>query len=207
MTVASHEVHTLFAEPYFRANIAGSISPEQIAFIKNLKMVNNTENLISENLYIFEEPELKSIKDAVQEVLDIYAREVLCIPQQIYVTQSWSLICNSQVGMHGHSHSNSILSGSLYYCELPSPPSGMVFTRHISYQQIELLPDPQKRNIYNSPLNRLIPRQNDIFLFSSRLTHLVETNTAREPRHSIAFNTFVRGKLGDYRAVTELQLP
>jgi hypothetical protein len=50
------------------ANIAGVITSQQIAFIQNLKMVNNMENLISENLYIFEEPELKSVKDAVQEV-------------------------------------------------------------------------------------------------------------------------------------------
>src|SRR5438477_4562418 len=127
MTVASHEVYAMFAEPYFRASIAGSITPEQIKFIQNLKMVRNPENLISENLYIFEEPELKSIKQAIQEVLDIYAREVMCIPQQLYVTQSWSLVCEPNAGMHGHSHSNSILSGSLYYCELPSPPSGMVF--------------------------------------------------------------------------------
>ena len=58
MPVVSHEVYTLFAEPYFRANIVGSISPQQIEFIKNLKMINNPENMISENLYIFDEPEL-----------------------------------------------------------------------------------------------------------------------------------------------------
>src|SRR3954469_8804830 len=123
MPVASHEVYPMFVEPYFRASIAGSISPAQIEFIKSLKMVNNPENLISENLYIFEEPELKSIKDAVQEILDIYARDVLCIPQKLYVTQSWSLTNTPNMGMHAHSHSNSVLSGSLYYCELPSPPS------------------------------------------------------------------------------------
>src|SRR5882757_2976588 len=98
MTVVSHEVLPLFAEPLFRANIAGAITPQQIEFIKAMKMVNNMENLISENLYIFEEPELKSIKDAVQEVLDMYSRDVLCIPQRLYVTQSWSLTNNSNVG-------------------------------------------------------------------------------------------------------------
>ena len=202
----SHEVFPLFVEPYFRANIAGVISAEQIKFIQGLKMVNNMENLISENLYIFEEPELKSIKDAVQEILDIYAREVLCIEQKLYVTQSWSLTNKTGVGMHGHSHSNSILSGSIYYCELPAPPATMVFTRHVSYQQIELPPEKDKRNIYNSPINRVTPRTNEVLLFSSRLTHLVEPNTSGQPRHSIAFNTFVKGQLGDYRAVTELKL-
>jgi uncharacterized protein (TIGR02466 family) len=206
MAVASHEVHSLFVEPYLRANIAGAISRRQIEFIQSLKMVNNMENLISENLYIFEEPELKSIKDAVQEVLDIYARDVLCIPQQLYVTQSWSLTNNSNVGMHGHSHSNSVLSGSLYYCDLPAPTAGMVFTRHVSYQQIDLPPDPAQRNIYNSPLNRIIPKTNDIILFSSRLTHMVEPNGSPQPRHAIAFNTFVKGKLGNYRDVSELLL-
>ena len=206
MPVVSHEVHTLFAEPYFRANIAGSISPQQIAYIKSLKMVDNPENMISENLYIFEEPELKSVKDAIQELLDIYTRDVLCIPQQIYVTQSWSLICKSNMGMHSHSHSNSILSGSLYYCELPTPPAGMIFTRYDSYQQIDLPPDAQKRNIYNSPINRVVPKQNDVLLFSSRLTHMVEQNQSSQPRHSIAFNTFVKGTLGNMRAVTELKL-
>ncbi len=206
MPVVSHEVIPLFVEPFFRANIAGSITPQQIEFIQSLKMVNNMENLISENLYIFEEPELRSIKDAVQEVLDIYAREVLCIPQRIYVTQSWSLTNNPNVGMHGHSHSNSILSGSLYYCPLPTPPGSMIFTRHVSYQQIDLMPDVPKRNIYNSPINRITPKQDDLLLFSSRLTHMVEPNTTDRPRHAIAFNTFVKGKLGNYRDVSELIL-
>ena len=206
MTVVSHEVLPLFVEPLFRANIAGAISPQQIEFIQKLKMVNNLENLISENLYIFEEPELKSIKDAVQEVLDIYSRDVLCIPQRLYVTQSWSLTNSPNVGMHGHSHSNSILSGSLYYCELPSPPASMVFTRHVSYQQIDLPPEPGKRNIYNSPINRVTPKPNEVLLFSSRLTHMVESNTSGQPRHAIAFNTFVKGKLGNYRDVSELAL-
>jgi uncharacterized protein (TIGR02466 family) len=206
MPEISYEVRPLFVEPFMRANIAGAISPAQIKFIQGLKMVNNMENLISENLYIFEEPELKSIKDAVQEVLDIYASEVLCIPQRLYVTQSWSLTNAPRVGMHGHSHSNSILSGSLYYCELPEPPANMIFTRHVTYQQIDLAPDRNKRNVYNTPVNGVTPAQNDVILFSSRLTHMVEPNTSNQPRHAIAFNTFVKGKLGVYRDVSELTL-
>ncbi len=162
MPVVSHEVYPLFIEPYFRASIAGSISPAQIEFIKNLKMVNNPENMISENLYIFEEPELKSIKEAVQEVLDIYARDVLCIPQKICSAQSWSLICMPGAGVPGHSHSSSnCFRAPLYYCDLPDPPGSMVFTRHVTYQQIELPPDTDKRNIYNSPINRVTPRPDD----------------------------------------------
>ena len=75
MASTSHQVIALFAEPLFKASIAGAISPEQIDFIRKLKMRDNIENLISENKYIFEEPQLKSIKDAVQEVLKKFSAE------------------------------------------------------------------------------------------------------------------------------------
>jgi len=206
MASTSHQVIALFAEPLFKASIAGAISPEQIDFIKKLKMRDNIENLISENKYIFEEPQLKSIKDAVQEVLDIYAAQVMCIPQRLYVTQSWSLINKSNTGMHGHAHSNSIISGSLYYCELPQPPAAMTFVRQTSYQQIDLRPPPDKRNVYNTPITSVTPAQNEVLLFPSSLTHTVDPNVTGQTRYAIAFNTFVKGKLGDYHTVSELVL-
>lgn len=206
MAIENYEVQPLFAEPFFRADIGHAISEKQVVFIKNLKMVQNRQNLISENLYIFEERELKSIKAAVQEALDLYAREVLGIAQKLYVTQSWSLMNHTNVGMHGHSHSNSVISGSLYYCDLPTPASGMIFDKHRTYQQLQLTPDSDKQNIYNTPLNIITPKKNEVFLFSSGLQHLVEPNTSNEPRYSIAFNTFVKGKLGSLRDVSELYL-
>lgn len=57
-----------------------------------------------------------------------------------------------------------------------------------------------------TPLNINKPRKGEVILFSSGLQHVVEQNTATEPRHSIAFNTFIKGKLGDYRDVSELTL-
>ena len=206
MTIKDYEVQALFAEPCFRADIGHAISDEQIEYIKNLKMVKNRSNLISENLYIFDDPVLKSIQEAVQEALDLYATKVMGIGQKLYVTQSWSLINHPDIGMHGHSHSNSLVSGSLYYCDLPSPVSKMIFDKHNTYQQLALMPESDKKNIYNIPLNIITPQKNDVVLFSSGLQHFVETNSSSQPRYSIAFNSFVKGKLGDYRDVSELEL-
>ena len=164
MPVVSHEVHALFAEPYFRASIAGSITPDQIAFIQSLKMVQNMENLMSENLYIFEEPELKSVKDAVQEVLDIYARDVLCIPQQLYVTQSWSLISTPNVGMHRHSHSNSFVRLALL---LRPAHSALDHGVHPAYQLSADRTAPRSRQAQHLQFadQPAHPRQNDVFYF------------------------------------------
>ncbi len=206
MAITNYEVEPLFAEPYFRADIGDVISDEQIEFIKNLKMVVNRTNLISENLYIFEEPELESIKSAVQDALDIYATEVMGVTQKLFVTQSWSLINHPNVGMHGHSHSNSVVSGSLYFCDMPTPTASMVFDKHKAYQQLELNPEKDKQNIYNTPINVVTPKKNEVILFSSGLQHFVEPNASSEPRYSIAFNSFIKGKLGNYRDVSELTI-
>ena len=205
MAINKFDIQPLFAVPYFRANVAHAISEEQVAFIKNLKMLPNKQNLISENLYIFNEPELKSIAEAVQEALDMFAQTVMGIQnQRLYVTQSWALTNNPGVGMHPHSHSNSIISGSLYYDELPQPSSRMIFDRHTAYQQLKITPDADKNNLYNTPVNVITPESKEILLFSSDLNHQVEANASDKPRHSIAFNCWLKGTIGDLRDVSAL---
>jgi uncharacterized protein (TIGR02466 family) len=170
-------------------------------------MVENQQNLISEDLYIFRHPELKLIADGVQAALDIYAKEVMGLTTaSLYVTQSWSLANKPGIGMHGHSHSNSIVSGSLYFAELPEPPSRMVFDRYNSYRRLELTPAKEKQNIFNTPMNVVVPKTHEILLFPSELTHQVEPNLSNQVRHSIAFNCFIKGELGDYRDVSSLNL-
>lgn len=202
----NYQVQTLFAEPLFKTNIGDAISAEQVGFLQGLKMAQNQVNLISENLYIFEAPEMASVKQAVQQALDTYAREVMGISQSLYVTQSWTLINSPGVGMHAHSHSNSVISGSLYYCDLPTPNAAMIFDKHRTYRQLELNPEVERRNIFNTPINVVTPERGDLVLFSSDLTHAVEANASNRSRYSIAFNTFVKGKLGGYREVSELVL-
>ncbi|MXO48322.1 hypothetical protein GRI69_08640 [Erythrobacter vulgaris] len=196
----------LFAEPYFVTNIGDAISDKQVQFIKSVKMIENQMNHISEDLYLFDRPELRSVKKAVHEALATYAQEVLGIAHRLDVTQSWSLMNPPGVGMHAHTHSNSLVSGSLYYAPMPDPPGNMVFERTNGYRQIELEVDPAKTSIYNAPRNAVVPRQGDLVLFSSSILHFVETNQSKEDRYSIAFNTFPRGKIGNFRDVSELKL-
>ena len=204
--VRDFTVKPLFAEPYFVTNIRDAISPKQVKFIKALNMHANQVNQISEELYLLERPELRSIAEAVESALQTFALEVMGIHQRLEVTQSWSLKNPPGVGMHGHTHSNSLVSGSLYYAPLPDPPGNMIFERYNDYRQLELAVDQGKTNIYNAPRNAVIPKEGDLVLFSSAIQHYVETNNSNEDRHSIAFNTFVRGKIGSFRDVSELEL-
>ena len=199
-------VKPLFAEPYFVTNIGDAISPEQVQFIKSVRMNQNQTNQISEDLYLFDRPELKSIKTAVDEALATYASEVMGVRERLEVTQSWALINPPDVGMHAHTHSNSLVSGSLYYAPMPDPPGNMVFERTKGYQQIELELDTGRTNIYNAPRNAVVPKQGDLVLFASSILHFVETNQSAQNRYSIAFNAFPRGTIGNFRDVSELKL-
>ena len=142
----------------------------------------------------------------MQDALDAYSQNVMGIDARLEVTQSWALMNPPGVGMHTHSHSNSIVSGSLYFDELPEPPARMIFDKHTAYQQLELNPVRERQNLFNTPVNIVTPQSREILLFPSELNHMVEANGASVPRWSIAFNCFVRGKVGSYRDVSELRL-
>ena len=199
-------VKPLFAEPYFVTNIADAISDKQIAFIQSVTMQQNQMNHISDELYLFNRPELKSVKKAVHEALGTYAREVMGVEHALDVTQSWALMNPPGVGMHAHTHSNSIVSGSLYYAPMPDPPGNMVFERANGYQQIDMRVREGAENVYNTPKNAVVPKQGDLVLFSSSIMHFVEANQSSENRYSIAFNSFVRGTIGSRRDVSELKI-
>jgi uncharacterized protein (TIGR02466 family) len=169
-------------------------------------MNSNQVNQISEELYLLNRPEMRSVAEAVHAALQTFALEVMGIHHRLEVTQSWALTNPPGVGMHGHTHSNSLISGSLYYAPLPNPPGNMIFERHNTYRQLEFAIDQGKTNIYNAPRNAVVPKEGDLVLFSSALQHYVEVNNANVDRHSIAFNSFVRGKIGSFREVSELEL-
>lgn len=199
-------VKPLFAEPYFVMNIAHAISSKQVDFIKSVKMRENQMNHISDELYLFDLPELESVKRAVEEGLALFAQEVLGVENRLAITQSWALMNPPGVGMHAHTHSNSLVSGSLYYAPLPEGSGNMIFERASGYRQIEMGVDPSKTNIYNASRNAVVPTQGDLVLFSSAILHYVDVNQSQENRHSIAFNAFPRGTIGNFRDVSELNL-
>ena len=206
MTQAKLDVQALFATPLARIDLRDAITQAQVEYVQSLKMVQNQQNLISEDLYIFNHPQLSGFSQAIAAALSQYASEVMGINQDLVVTQSWSLTNPPGIGMHSHSHSNSLISGSFYYAPLPEPPARVFFDRNIMYQRIELVPEQNRRNLYNTNLNAVTPKAGELLLFPSEINHMVEANSSPLPRHAIAFNSFVKGQIGDYRDVSQLRV-
>ena len=206
METREFEVKPLFAEPYMRTNISDVLTDEHEAFIKSVTYLPNLVNKITDDLYLLERPQLAPIKQAIQEAIDTYAREVMGVKAKIEITQSWALINEPGAGMHGHTHANSVVSGSFYFAHMPDPPGNLVFDRYSGYRQITIDIEEGRGNIYNALRNAVVPKRGDVILFNSPMQHYVENNLAQEPRYSLAFNAFPRGTIGNYRNVCELKL-
>ena len=71
------KVEPLFATPLARVDLSSYITEAQVAFVDGLEMVANQQNMISENLYILDRPELSGFRDIISKCLNDYAEQVM----------------------------------------------------------------------------------------------------------------------------------
>jgi uncharacterized protein (TIGR02466 family) len=64
----------------------------------------------------------------------------------------------------------------------------------------------EQPNNYNSQDVAILVETGDLVLFPSSFVHEVPPTTSEETRISIAFNTFIRGYIGDEQSSTALYL-
>ena len=191
-----YDVYPLFPRPVYRTKVDVEVD---VDFILNQKMKNNSSNSMSVTQNLLSDSKLQKLNLQIIQHLNIFLHEFMGAKDcEAYITQSWSLINMPGQGMHEHSHPNSLISGSYYFNDLPSPGSNLVFNRYTGNQvPLKFNLDPEKVNEYNN-MNVSVPMEkNDLLLFPSDISHYVDINNSTFPRHSIAFNAFVRGQLGN----------
>lgn len=162
----------------------------------------NTGNTSSNNNYILNEPVMADLKKFVEEQLNVYVQKVYKpkYKAEAYVTQSWLNWTKPGEYHHKHEHPNSFISGVLYI-NTDETKDKITFHRGNPYQQLQLASDTW--DVYNSSSWWFNVKSKGIVIFPSSLTHHVEDVIADETRVSLAFNTFIRGTLGDNRSLTE----
>ena len=163
----------------------------------------NVGNVTSNNNYILNEPELADLKLIVTEALNEYVKRVYKpkYAAEAFITQSWSNYTKKGEFHHKHEHPNSFISGVLY---IHTDETKDKITFHKSgYKQLQLI--PKTYDVYNSDSWWFNVKTGGLVLFPSSLTHHVEDVIAEETRISIAFNSFIKGTLGDNRSLTEFK--
>jgi uncharacterized protein (TIGR02466 family) len=194
----------LFPTPVMFGKMDRSYTKEELDFVDKWSKdtYQNMGNTTSNNNYILEEPEFADLKTIILDYVKEYVKKVYKPkhPVEPYITQSWLNYTKPGEYHHTHEHPNSFVSGVLYI-HADTKEDKIKFHKS-GYQQISI--ETAEFDILNSKSWWFSVETGKIVLFPSCLTHNVEQVTAGTVRISLAFNTFLKGTIGDNKTLTEL---
>ena len=199
------QMHALFPTAVINFKLDKPITDLELKTIKGLEYHKNQGNRTSNNNHVFDLKALSRLGDFATECLNHYVKSVIdsSAEVQAYVTQSWTNCTKGEEFHHLHSHANSYLSGVIFIES--NQHDKIEFESPIYYNQM-LKTYPSEFHQYNSPSWWLPAEKNSLLIFPSWLKHQVPVTNRDTDRISLAFNSFLKGKLGDSRGVTELIL-
>ena len=209
MSYEPANIHGIFPCPIYDVNRDSNLTPEEEKEIEKIieeGMYKNIGNSTSTNTYIFDE-NLKELKQFCEQQIKIYVEQVIKPKEELdlYITQSWLNITKPGEFHHEHLHNNSIISGVFYIATVED--DKIIFADPNSGMKNQIKFEIGENNIWNSTFWYFPVNNNKLVLFPSWLTHRVDQNEkATTDRICIAFNTFVKGHLGNREGYTELIL-
>jgi uncharacterized protein (TIGR02466 family) len=205
-------LHTIFPTTILHTGIDRNFTIEELEFIKEQEKnyIVNLGNIQTTNKYILNFPQMCDIKNIILKKLEFYFREVLCVDDNlnVYLTQSWLNYSYTGGYHHLHSHPNSFLSGVLYI-QAEAEKDKIVFISQNSILDngfFKIFEQAKEENIYNAPSWFFPVKTGEIIIFPSTLEHHVPKTESENVRISLAFNAFLKGKMGSVREATELFL-
>ncbi len=202
----NNELNLLFPIPVMVGKLDRDFTEEELSVIQEHKnhLMANYGNKSTINAYILDMLELKELKDYLTTFLNHYLQEIYIpkYPLEAYITQSWLNYTEEGQYHHLHSHPNSFISGVIYINA--SRDKDSIKFHNPSTKQIAIA--AKQYNTVNGDAWGRTVESKEIVLFPSYLPHSVEKTDTDITRVSLAFNSFLRGTLGENLRYNELKL-
>jgi len=194
-------IYPLFSIPIFSNKINIFLQDEKFISNQKTEILEPVKNgLISLDKYVLNKKQLINLKKDILKEVYFYVYEILNVNKNIktYINNSWIIFHENNHSSQAHHHSNSFISGVLYF-KTPVNSGNIVF--HNPYNRYSLNPvlniPFEKWNQYNSNTWTMPIEKNQLLLFPSNLFHSVENNQNSETRICLAFNILIKGDLSD----------
>ena len=212
----SHEIISLFPIPVLKTKIPNKFSSLVPFFfsqpLNHEKESQDAYGVNSVNTYILNQLECKELGDYILDLTLRFATENFNYSHKSYkFSQSWISVKKPTQFHAPHFHSNSLISGVLYYGNF-SPDTPAIFfhkTESQNYGYSTLRPKTNEENsnvnAFNTSTFAIFPSPGDLILFHSSLYHSVPKNDTKFNRHSLAFNIVPTDGFGDEESLTELK--
>lgn len=187
----NYEIIPLFPVPLYKTIVPNKLS-KVTHFLNNQELFSLETSLgqaygeRSKNTYILNEPECLDLSKYILNHVLIYSKNYLGLRyDSLKFSQSWISIKKPSQHHTPHSHSNSIISGVLYFGDYDKNTSSIVFHNPKSSTNTFILSPLQ--NNQNTRFS-LSPTPGELIIFPSYLQHSVPENTTDKVRKSLAFN-------------------
>lgn len=197
----------LFPTPIYETYLDRQITKTEINYVNKIsdklqKNVGINKSTIDKK--VLEGKPLKNIKNFCMKHVQNYFNEVVCTSDDVkpYITLSWLNFTKQDEFHHVHFHENSLVSG-VFYIDVDEKNDFITFYKS-TYDRIKFT--AKKYNFFNSDSWHLPVKTGKLILFPSHLSHSVETKKGYNLRVSLAFNIFIKGKIGNKLQSTELEL-
>ena len=199
-------INGIFPTPIYISKLNRELTNKELSFIDKTKLdvYKNEGNTTSNDNYILNHKAFKNLKEDLDLRVQDYFDKIICPANNItpYITQSWLNYTETNQYHHKHAHPNSLVSG-VFYINCHEEHDKIKFFND-RYQTIK--PEIKEYNFWNSESWWFSVKTGDVILFPSSLTHMVETKQGDNTRISLAFNVFIKGTVGNNKALTELHL-
>jgi len=199
-------IHSIFPTPVYFSKLKRKFTKKELDFVDKNKqnIFANEGNVTSLDTYVLNKKEFKNLKNELMIYVKEYFDKVISTTDEIepYITQSWLNYTKEKEFHHAHEHPNSYLS-AVFYFDADANNDKIKFHK-MGYQTI--VPTVKEYNHYNSLAWFFPVETGDLIIFPSHLSHRVEFKKGTNTRISLAFNIFIKGKVGSTKALTELIL-
>jgi uncharacterized protein (TIGR02466 family) len=181
---------------------------DELDFVMSLNKLKNIGNNYADDFYVLKQEKLARLKQFFKKSIEDYFSTVYEPIQKVKlkITQSWINYTEDNEYHHDHAHGNSFISG-VYYFKTTGETDGINL-----YNQFKPIIDfgyfdfSKTNNHYNASEVNLPIEPGLLYLFPSRLVHGVSKNKTNNLRVSLSFNTFFKGKIGEVKALTYLNI-
>lgn len=147
--------------------------------------------------------EFKFAKELVDHAIRVYTQEIMAWNSPdltFFVTQSWVNKNPKGSGHHEHFHLNSVFSGVLYLQTVDNDCISFVNNVKPFFKFY-----PSESNMWNSERFNVQAKDNRVVIFPAGMLHSVPPHNSDKNRISLAFNVFVKGKIGSKENLTYVE--
>jgi uncharacterized protein (TIGR02466 family) len=203
-------IHSLFPTPVYYTKMDRGFTKQELNFVNEQKKhcSKNEGNINTKDNYILNRKQFKNLHKMLSIECNKYLEKIICPKNKdlkLYITQSWLNYTENNQYHHRHEHPNSYVSGVLYI-NSDIKTDSIKFFHNNTYIPISPDIDKKKWNHFNSRSWWFSVDTGTLVMFPSSTTHQVDVKEGNNTRISLAFNTFIKGTLGDNFSLTELKL-